>query len=126
MGEGMGNCAINSQLGSNSDSHHHKSDLVDLAVTQYPTKIIFNHRVKDRKHRHYPAYGNQYFSTGKQAGKHTNRTLSCKSTQPNWTGMGSLGISILEPSVQTWEGRFDSNCKQYQHGPGVSRFQGIG
>ena len=65
MGESMGNCSINGEIGTNTDPNNHKPNLIDFTVAQHPSKIVLNHGIKDGKHGHDSANGDQYFCSGK-------------------------------------------------------------
>ena len=65
MGIGMSNCTVDGQWGTDSDSHHHESDLINLTVTKHTTKVILDYRIKNREHRHYATNRDQNLGTRK-------------------------------------------------------------
>ena len=48
-----------------SDPDDHKSDLINLTVTEYPPQIIFNHSIENREHGHNSTNRNKNLSSRK-------------------------------------------------------------
>ena len=52
MRKGMSNRTIQCQRGANADTTYHETKLVDQAITQNPSQVIFDNRVEYREAGH--------------------------------------------------------------------------
>ena len=94
MTEGVGNRAIESQIGANTNRTDHKANLVDDTVGQNTAHVVFQQSVDDAVDHHEQADPDQNRLTGKQQNKGQNRGLGGKGREKYGTGWAGLRISV--------------------------------
>ena len=106
--------AIDGKCRANTNTDHHKSNLVDQAVGQNTAQIIFDHRKENREAGHGCADVNQHLSTRVSAGQGVHRDFGGKRTEENRASRRGFRVGVGQPGVQEGERALDTKGQENQ------------
>ena len=90
----MANRAVYGQSRPDTDAAYHKPHLVHQAVSQNPSQIVFDHRIKNRESRHNSPDPDEGLSAWEPPCKGVHRHLGGKGAQENGSGDGRLRVTV--------------------------------
>ena len=114
VGEGVGDRAVEGELGADADADDHEAELVVEAVGQHAPQVVLDHGIEDRKRGHRGADRHQNFGAGESARQRVDGDLGGERRQQHRAGDGRFRIGVLQPVVQQRERALDAEGEEDQ------------